>query len=142
MSAANPTARPRALVPAAAESSDEGRPRRIRLAKALAATAAAQIPDMALPPKRRKSEGAKAKKHSPGSNRYKLPDNELAQLNALKRRLGILGFGVKRSELMRAGLMLLVAMNDAQLQKAVAAVAAACIEPVRRPQAASLEAAA
>lgn len=139
MSAVKPPATARALVPAAAESGSAGRPRRVRLAKALAATAAAQIPGMTPPPKRRKSNGARAKKRPQGSYRYKMPDNEFAQLTALKQRLETLGFGVKRSELLRAGLMLLVAMNDAQLQKAVAAVG--CIEPARSPQTAPLEAA-
>lgn len=117
MPAAVPVATARVLVPAAAESSSAGKPRRVRLAKALAATAAAQTPGLAVRPK-----GRKAKKSKPGSNRYKLPDHEFAQLTALKQRMETLGIGVRRSELLRAGLMLLVAMNDAQLQKAVAAV--------------------
>ncbi|MDP2822082.1 MAG: hypothetical protein Q8O52_05305 [Sulfuritalea sp.] len=95
---------------------------------------------MTTPAKQRKSNEAKAQNLKPGSNRYKLPDEEYAQLTALKQRLETLGTRVKKSELLRAGLVLLVAMNDAQLKKAVSR--AGLIEVGRRSRQASREAAA
>lgn len=95
-------------------------PRRVRLAKALAATPTAKIPGMTRPPKQAGSNGKKLKKPKSGSNRYKLPDDEYARLGALKQRLELLGIPVRKSGLLRAGLLLLVAMNDVQLKKAVA----------------------
>lgn len=64
----------------------------------------------------------KAKQRKSASNRYKLPDDEYAQLTALKQRLQTLGTSVKKSQLLRAGLALLVAMNDAQLTKTMAKI--------------------
>ena len=43
-----------------------------------------------------------------------------AQLAALKKRLLALGIGVKKSTLLRAGLMLLVDMDDGPLKKTMA----------------------
>jgi hypothetical protein len=60
------------LVPAAAESGTTAI-RRVRLAKALA---------------------AKRKKQKPGGRRYKLADDEYAQLTALKQRLESLGSSI------------------------------------------------
>jgi hypothetical protein len=89
------------LVPSAVESSTTTGTGRVRLSKALA---------------------AKPKKLKLMSDRYKIPDNEYAQLIALKKRLLLLGAGVRKSELLRAGLLLLVAMDDVRLMKAVAKV--------------------
>jgi len=111
MPAAKPSAAIRALVPTAAESSTASKTGRVRLAKALAARPAARIPGMAAP---------LAKAKASASNRYKLPDDEYAQLTALKQRMETLGTSVKKSQLLRAGLALLVAMNDVQLTRAVA----------------------
>jgi len=112
----------KALVPAAAESGTTAI-RRVRLAKALAATPNAKIPGMTRPPKQAGSDGKKAKKPKPESHRYKLAGDEFARLTALKLRLETLGRNVKRSELLRAGLLVLMAMNDDQLKRAVARVA-------------------
>ncbi|MDP2135863.1 MAG: hypothetical protein Q8J99_19840 [Sulfuritalea sp.] len=122
MPAAKTEAPARVLVPTAAETGTTA-VRRVRLAKALAATSAAKKSGMTRAPDQSGISGAKAKKFKPGSHRYKLPDDEYAQLTALKQRLETLGSQVKRSELLRAGLLLLVAMNDEQLRKAVARVA-------------------
>lgn len=110
MPVAKPPATPRVLVPLAAESGTTGR--RVRLAKVLAARPAARTPDMAAPLL------TKAKQRT--AKRYKLADDENAQLGVLKQRLQALGTDVKKSQLLRAGLALLVAMNDAQLTKAMA----------------------
>ncbi len=117
----------RTLVPTAAESGTTAI-RRVRLAKALAAKPGAKIPGMSRPPKPDGANATRAKKPKPGPRRYKLADDEYAQLTALKRRLETLGSSIKRSELLRAGLLVLVAMNDDQLKRAVAGVAG--VEPV------------
>lgn len=105
MPEAKPAAVAKILVPAAAESGTTAI-RRVRLAKALAKQAG--------------TNETKGKKQKPGSHRYKLADDEHAQLTALKQRLETLGRSVKRSDLLRAGLLLLVAMNDEQLKTTVA----------------------
>ena len=119
MSEAKPEAPAKILVPAAAETGTTAI-RRVRLAKVLAATANAKIPGMARPPKQAGANGTKAKKPRPEGHRYKLANDEYAQLTALKRRLETLGSSVRRSELLRAGLLLLVAMDDDQLKMTVA----------------------
>jgi hypothetical protein len=53
---------------------------------------------------------------------FTMPKEEYAQIATLKKRLDGLGKPVKKSELLRAGLKLLSAMNDAALQTALAAV--------------------
>ena len=110
------------LVPTAAESSTVTRANRARLSKVLAAGPGAKPPGSATPAKQPKSNGGKQKKLKLVSNRCKMPDTEYAQLTALKKRLIVLGVGMKKSELLRAGLKLLVNMDDAQLKKAVAKV--------------------
>lgn len=122
MSEAKSEATARTLVPAAAESGTTAI-RRVRLAKALAAKPAAKIPGMSRPPKPDGANATKANKRKPGTRRYKFADDEYAQLTALKRRLATLGSSIRRSELLRAGLLVLVAMNDDQLKRAVACVA-------------------
>lgn len=110
---------PKKLVPIAAEPSTVTQTRRVRLSKALATKPVAQP----------KGGGTKSGKPKSRSNRYKLPDTEYAQLTALKQRLLALGTDIRKSELLRAGLMLLVAMNDLQLQKAVAKVELLMVGP-------------
>lgn len=87
------------LVPTATESTTATGTRRVRLSKALT---------------------TKPKKPKLVSDRYKIPDNEYADLIALKKRLLSLNIDIKKSELLRAGLMFLVAMGDIQLKKALA----------------------
>lgn len=106
------------LVPTAAETGTVAI-RRVRLAKALAARPTAKITGMTRPPKLAGSDVKKPKKPKSGSHRYKLADDDYAQLSALRDRLQVLGRRVKRGELLRAGLLLLVAMSDDQLKKAV-----------------------
>lgn len=126
MPAAKTEAPAKMLVPAAAETGTAAI-RRVRLAKALAAKPTAKISGMAKPPKKAGTNGTKAKKLKPGSRRYKLADGEYVQLTALKQRLEALGSRIKRSELLRTGLLLLVAMSDDQLKRAVAL--AGVVEP-------------
>ncbi|MBS4037541.1 MAG: hypothetical protein KGZ46_05275 [Hydrogenophaga sp.] len=53
---------------------------------------------------------------------FTIPKSEYAAIEALKTRAIALGTSVKKSELLRAGLMALVAMNDAAFKAAIAAV--------------------
>jgi len=53
---------------------------------------------------------------------FTIPKTEYAAIDALKTRAIALGTSVKKSELLRAGLMALVGMNDAAFKAAVAAV--------------------
>jgi hypothetical protein len=46
---------------------------------------------------------------------YAMPETEYAQIGVLKKRLAGLGRETKKSELLRAGVMLLAALNDAEL---------------------------
>lgn len=52
--------------------------------------------------------------------KFSLPADEYAQLAALKERLAAQGVAVKKSELLRAGLMLLAALEDGELSAALA----------------------
>jgi hypothetical protein len=53
---------------------------------------------------------------------FTMPKAEYAQLNVLKERLAKLGNPVKKSELLRAGVMQLTAMTDAALKAAMSKV--------------------
>lgn len=110
------------LVPTAVESSTVTRTNRARLSKVLAARPAEKPASSAMPAKQPESNGGKQKKLKLVSSRCKMPDTEYAQLSALKKRLLVLGIGVKRSALLRAGLMLLVDLGDGQLKKTMAKV--------------------
>lgn len=97
--------------------------RRMRLAKALAATAKGRTSGTTNPPKRAGGNGKKPLK--PGSRRYKLAAEDQARVAALKRRLEILGRRTRRGDLVAAGLLALAAMNDDQLLRTVATIAIA-----------------
>jgi len=55
---------------------------------------------------------------------FTIPRAEYAAIDALKKRVAKTGRSVKKSELLRAGLMALLAMDDSALAAAVAAVPA------------------
>lgn len=112
----------RELVPASAESGTTAG-RRVRLAKALAATARTAMPGMTKLPRRAGGNGKKQPK--PGSRRYKLDAEDQARVAALKRRLEILGRRTRRGDLVAAGLLALAAMSDDQLLRTVATIAIA-----------------
>lgn len=59
---------------------------------------------------------AKAKKVKLVRDSYAMPDTEYAQIGVLKKRLSGLGSDVKKSELLRGGIALLAALNDAELK--------------------------
>lgn len=94
---------------AAAESTTAGKPGRIRLSKALAATAKAMA-----------EAAGTAKPAQRIIRRCKLALHEDAQLTALKQRVQKLGLETKKGDLLRAGLLLLASCDDLQLRKAVA----------------------
>ena len=53
---------------------------------------------------------------------YAMPEHEYAQIAGLKKRLSGLGTEVKKSELLRCGIAVLAALNDAELQAVVGRV--------------------
>lgn len=55
--------------------------------------------------------------------KFTLLADEYAQLAVLKQRLAVQGVSVKKSELLRAGLLLLAALDDSELQAALARLA-------------------
>lgn len=109
---------------AAAESTPAGRPGRIRLSKALAATAKAM------------AAAAGSSKPAPrAARRCKLTPHEDAQLDVLKQRAQKLGLDTRKGDLLRAGLLLLASCDDLQLRKAVARLDAGATPPVLQPTA-------
>ena len=117
----------RKLVPTAAESKTPTGARRVRLSRAVAAKPTVAVPS--------KSNGQKQKKSGRVSGRYKMTEVEYAQLSALKTRVALSGTSVRRSELLRAGLVLLGGLSDVQLKKALAQIEV--IKPRPAPKAAS-----
>lgn len=59
---------------------------------------------------------AKAKKVKLVRDSYAMPDTEYVQIGVLKKRLSGLGSEVKKSELLRGGIAVLAALNDAELK--------------------------
>lgn len=115
---------PGKLFPATAESTTAGKPGRIRLSKALAATAKAMA----------KAAGA-SKPAQRISRCCKLAPHEDAQLTALKQRVQKLGLDTKKGDLLRAGLMLLASCDDLQLRNAVAGLDASAAPAALQPTA-------
>ena len=120
MSAVTAAASTPKLVTSVAESSTATAARRVRLSKALAAVPTDKSARKRPPAKQSKRDETGSGKVKLRSERYTIPDNEYAQLTALKKRLLTLGVSAKKSQLLRAGLLLLVAMGDARLKTAVA----------------------
>lgn len=92
------------------------------------ALAKAQAVKLAQPPSMPSAAMTKAVK-APKRKRQKMvrhaismPEIEYAQIPALKKRIASLGGGVKRSELMRAGLALLAVLNDVELTTVMARI--------------------
>jgi len=59
---------------------------------------------------------AKAKKVKLVRDSYAMPEAEYARIGELKKRMQALGSEVKKSELLRAGVAVLAALNDAELK--------------------------
>jgi polyhydroxyalkanoate synthesis regulator phasin len=58
----------------------------------------------------------KAKKIKLVRDSYAMPETEYARIGELKKRLAALGAEVKKSELLRGGVAVLAALNDAELK--------------------------
>ena len=69
-----------------------------------------------------KAEKAKAKKPKLVRDSFTIPKSEYEVIGALKLRAGQLGQAPKKSELLRAGLKALAAMDDQALKASIAAV--------------------
>ena len=65
---------------------------------------------------------AKEKKVKVVRDSFTIPKTELLQVGEMKKRALTLGVGVKKSELIRAGLSALASLNDAAFKKALASV--------------------
>lgn len=59
---------------------------------------------------------AKARKVKLVRDSYAMPETEYARIGELKKRLAALGNEVKKSELLRGGIAVLAALNDAELK--------------------------
>jgi hypothetical protein len=79
------------------------------------------IPTGALPDS---EEGKKAKKAKLVRDSFTIPKAEFAVIDQLKTRCIALGQPIKKSELLRAGIKLLAALSDGDLQAAVSQVPA------------------
>lgn len=62
------------------------------------------------------AKAAKPRKPKLVRDSYAMPEAEYARIGELKKRLAGLGSEVKKSELLRGGIALLAALNDAELQ--------------------------
>lgn len=79
-----------------------------------------QSPKVAKPPKADKVE--KPKKVKVVRDSFTIPKPEFEKIDVLKKRALALGVSVKKSELLRAGLLVLSGMSDAAFKAAVATV--------------------
>lgn len=75
----------------------------------------------ATPPAETPASG-KTKKIKVMRDSFTIPKNEFAQIAEMKKKAMGLGIDIKKSELIRAGLLLLNAMSDAAFKKALANV--------------------
>lgn len=94
------------------------------LAEALAVARAVKIPpapEMPLIPKAA-AKPAKGKPPRLVRDSFTMPENEYAQIAVLKKRMAGLGGDVKKSELLRAGLGLLAALQNKELATVMAGV--------------------
>jgi hypothetical protein len=65
---------------------------------------------------------AKAKKVKVVRDSFTMPEAEYAQIAALKKRIARYGGSAKKSELLRAGLLLLAGLNDVEFTAAISGV--------------------
>ena len=94
------------------------------LADALAAARAVKIPPAPEQPLLPKAPAKPAKGKPPKLVRdsFTMPENEYAQIATLKKRMAGLGGDVKKSELLRAGLGLLAALQNKELAAVMAGI--------------------
>lgn len=90
--------------------------------KVTKAPAAPVTPAKVVPKPTAANDKAKTPKVKMERDSFTMPKDEYAQIAALKKRLESMGKAVKKSELLRAGLKLLSALDDTKLKTALAAV--------------------
>jgi len=73
-------------------------------------------------PTQKSAKPAKAKKIKLVRDSYAMPEAEYARIAELKKRMAALGSETKKSELLRGGIALLAALNDAELKAVMARV--------------------
>lgn len=83
-------------------------PKAAKPAKATAKTKAEKVEKVEKPTKLKKPRLVR--------DSYAMPETEYAQIAVLKKRMASLGSEAKKSELLRAGIAVLAALNDAELQ--------------------------
>lgn len=99
-------------VPATQKAVAKARPAKPEAAVAKAPEVAAPAP-VAKPEKAAKP--AKPRKQKLVRDSYAMPDSEYARIGELKKRLAGLSLDYKKSEILRAGIALMAALNDAEL---------------------------
>lgn len=115
--AAAPTTKPRAPRKPSAVEETVAKHQKV-LAEALSKAQAIQYdqPKVMKQDVPKKGKPAKARKIKLVRDSYAMPETEHARIGELKKRLAALGNEVKKSELLRAGIALLAALNDAELK--------------------------
>jgi len=127
---AAPAAPAQAATPASAAASAKARPPRKpsrvdeTVAKHQAVLADALVKAQAIKydqpkvmqPAKKAAKPAKVKKAKLVRDSYAMPEAEYARIGELKKRLAALGAEAKKSELLRAGIAVLAALNDAELK--------------------------
>ena len=73
-------------------------------------------------PAKKSDKAAKAKKIKLVRDSYAMPEAEYAKIAELKKRMSALGSEAKKSELLRGGIALLAALNDAELKAVMARI--------------------
>ena len=95
-------------------------------AKPMRKTTTAKAPIKVAPAKPAKpvkaAKPVKVKKPKLVRDSFTIPKNEFGQIAEMKKKAMGLGIDIKKSELIRAGLLLLTAMSDAAFKKALANV--------------------
>lgn len=95
--------------------------------KAVAKAAAKPAPKVASKPAPKPVAAKPEKSPKPKKPRlvrdsFTMPEAEYERIGELKKRLALVGDSVKKSEVLRAGIALLAALNDAELKAALAKV--------------------
>lgn len=73
-------------------------------------------------PAKKSDKPAKAKKVKLVRDSYAMPEAEFAKIAELKKRMAALGSEAKKSELLRGGIAVLAALNDAELKAVMARI--------------------
>ncbi len=129
VAAKGPVRRPKAVAAKPAAPATEAKPAKAVKAPKAAANGVA-VPEKAAKVSKPVKPGKPAKAEKPAKPRkiklvrdgFAMPEGEYAQIADLKKRLAAQGVLVKKSELLRAGIALLVAQSDVELKRVLATV--------------------